>query len=205
MGNNKINQEKDIKRLQKNIAVIRKMLGWTAQDLADKIGVTKATISNIENFKTNMTLTQYLATRAILEFESQTNPQMHDILKIIFENLLNNSDLDEEEEEVLTKVVTRSAVLAKDGMKGDDLNEVSDMLAKKEGSSLSFEVDKYNTGVVSDIEKAGKKVGKVTKKIVTDPKNMATGIVSGMLFGPFGLGAWIGKNLYEDDDFDDYY
>lgn len=50
-------ERNDIKKLQVNLSSIRKIAGWTAQDLGKKIGVTKQTISNLGNQKTEMTLT----------------------------------------------------------------------------------------------------------------------------------------------------
>ena len=46
-----------IKRLQQNLLAIRKFAGWTTENLGEQIGVTKQTISNLENGKTEMTLT----------------------------------------------------------------------------------------------------------------------------------------------------
>ena len=48
----KLNERnKQIRRLQQNLSSIRKIAGWTAEILGEKIGVTKQTISNIENNK----------------------------------------------------------------------------------------------------------------------------------------------------------
>lgn len=58
-----------IKKLQSNMPLIRKIMGWSAVELADKIGVTKQTVSNLERSKTAMTTTQYIAIRAVLDYE----------------------------------------------------------------------------------------------------------------------------------------
>ena len=39
---------KNANLLQKNLVLIRKAAGWSAEDLAEKIGVTKPTILNLE-------------------------------------------------------------------------------------------------------------------------------------------------------------
>ena len=39
----------EIIKLQTHLLSIRKIAGWTAQELGQKIGVTKQTISNLEN------------------------------------------------------------------------------------------------------------------------------------------------------------
>ena len=50
----------DEEKLQKYLPLIRNAAGWTAEELGNKIGVTKQTISNLENQKTKMSKTQYL-------------------------------------------------------------------------------------------------------------------------------------------------
>ena len=88
----------DIKKLQVNLSSIRKIAGWTAQDLGKKIGVTKQTISNLENQKTEMTLTQYIAIRAVLDYEIENNksnevlPQVVHILLDIPDEKISSED-----------------------------------------------------------------------------------------------------------------
>lgn len=66
---------RQVERLQENLQSIRRIAGWSAEDLGEKIGVTKQTIRNIENRKTKMTLTQYIAIRAVLECEVDESPE----------------------------------------------------------------------------------------------------------------------------------
>ena len=61
--------ENEIERLQNSLALIRKAGGWSAEEFGDMIGVTKQTISNLENKKTSMSKTQYIAIRAVLDYE----------------------------------------------------------------------------------------------------------------------------------------
>jgi len=66
--------DKDIIKLQNNLLLIRNAGGWTAEEFGDKLGVTKQTISNLENKKTEMTKIQYIAIRAVLDYEMEENP-----------------------------------------------------------------------------------------------------------------------------------
>ena len=59
----------EIERLQDNLALIRKAGGWSAEKFGEMIGVTKQTISNLENKKTPLSKTQYIAIRAVLDYE----------------------------------------------------------------------------------------------------------------------------------------
>ena len=59
----------EITRLQENLQLIRRMAGWTAKELGEKIGVTRQTINNLERleksetkpneYKYKLTKTQY--------------------------------------------------------------------------------------------------------------------------------------------------
>ena len=56
----------DEEKLQKYLPLIRSAAGWTAEELGKKIGVTKQTISNLENQKTKISKTQYLAIQMVI-------------------------------------------------------------------------------------------------------------------------------------------
>ena len=57
----------EMQRLQENFSLIRRAVGWTAQEFADKIGVSKMTISNIETGRYPLTKLQYIATKKKLK------------------------------------------------------------------------------------------------------------------------------------------
>ena len=69
-------------RLQKSLPLIRKIAGWTSADLGELIGVTKQTISNLENERNPMTKTQYIAIRAMIDYEISTNPDNTTLISI---------------------------------------------------------------------------------------------------------------------------
>ncbi len=59
----------EIKRLQDNLSIIRNAGGWSSETFGDMIGVTKQTISNLEKNTIAMSKTQYIAIRAVLDYE----------------------------------------------------------------------------------------------------------------------------------------
>ena len=61
------NEEERIKLLQDNLRTIRLLCGWTLDDFGRQLGVTKQTISRLENDKVEMNRAMYIAIRAILE------------------------------------------------------------------------------------------------------------------------------------------
>lgn len=111
--------------LQKNLYSIRKIAGWTSEQLGEKIGVTKQTISNLENGKTPMTLTQYIAIRSVIDFEIQTNKE-NIVLPQVVEVLLDRYEeySDEEREQIFEKIKTVAATAA-GGIGGAALAAVS--------------------------------------------------------------------------------
>jgi transcriptional regulator with XRE-family HTH domain len=119
--NDKEKKQKQIQLLQQNLCSIRKIAGWTAEQLGEKIGVTKQTISNLENSKTPMSLTQYIAIRSILDYEIESNkdnavlPQVIDIL------VDKGSELDEENYSEIRETVETVAASASNGKTGAPL------------------------------------------------------------------------------------
>ena len=86
--------EQEIEKLQDNLLLIRKAGGWSAEEFGDMIGVTKQTISNLENKKTKMTKTQYIAIRAVLDYEIAERTDS-DVLSSAVNISLNSDDLSE--------------------------------------------------------------------------------------------------------------
>ncbi|EHJ52694.1 helix-turn-helix transcriptional regulator [Streptococcus macacae] len=84
--------------LQANLASIRFIANWTAEELGTKIGVTKQTISNIENSngKANlMNATQYIALRAVIDNEiiKTDNPILRETMNYLFNNMKKEKEL----------------------------------------------------------------------------------------------------------------
>lgn len=87
--------DKEIAKLQNNLQAIRKIAGWTTEELGEQIGVTKQTISNLENRKTTMTKTQYIALRTVIDYEIATNTDNATLGQVV--NALLNSDDDDDD------------------------------------------------------------------------------------------------------------
>ena len=87
--------QRSITRLQNNLQAIRKVAGLTTEELGDQIGVTKQTISNLENKKTAMTKTQYLALSMVINtlVETSDNEQLGQVVDVLL-----RPEADEEEE-----------------------------------------------------------------------------------------------------------
>ena len=121
---------RQIQRLQQNLSSIRKIAGWTAEMLGNKIGVTKQTISNLENAKSTMTFTQYIAIRSILDVEIDDNKE-NEILPKVVSLLLDSDDaLDENNYSKVQDVVVTVAATAAGGTPTEKLDGIFDILLK---------------------------------------------------------------------------
>ena len=96
-----------IGRLKKNLATLRKIAGWSAEDLADMIGVTRQTIVNLENDSSyQMTKMQYIAIRAVMEAEVEDsgNSTLGQVINI----LIDMDDVPEGKKETVQKTVAEA-------------------------------------------------------------------------------------------------
>lgn len=79
---------RQIEKLQTNLSSLRKIAGWTAEDLGNELDVTKQTISNLETGKTKMSRVQYIAIRAVLDMEAKKNENLSKAMNLV----LNDDD-----------------------------------------------------------------------------------------------------------------
>ncbi|MBQ0079556.1 MAG: helix-turn-helix transcriptional regulator [Eubacterium sp.] len=90
-------REQAVERLQIHLASIRNLAGWTTTDLADRLGVTKQTIWNLENRNTKMTMIQYIAIRSVIDAEIAAHPEKETLKNAV--ELFLDADLPEEEQD----------------------------------------------------------------------------------------------------------
>lgn len=122
--NDKEKKQKQILLLQQNLCSIRKIAGWTAEQLGEKIGVTKQTISNLENSKSPMNLTQYIAIRSILDYEIESNPDNTVLPQVINILVDKGAELEEENYSEIKETVDTVAASASDGKTGASLAKI---------------------------------------------------------------------------------
>ena len=81
----------NIVNMQKKLKLIRQVFDVTITNFADMIGVTRQTIYNIENDKTILTKTQYLALCQVIRTLLNKSPDKYAIVKSIWESEHNTS------------------------------------------------------------------------------------------------------------------
>lgn len=128
--------EKVIASLQDNLSMIRKIAGWTTDELGKRIGVTKQTISNLENKKTKMTLTQYIAIRTVLDYEIQSNPENTTLAQVVDILLNHEGEYSKEEQKKLKKTIEVIAAAAVGGASYTSLASMSTALLTATGITL---------------------------------------------------------------------
>lgn len=121
MDNQLEQRQRQINRLQENLSSIRKIAGWTAEVLGSKIGVTKQTISNLENKKTPMNFTQYIAIRSVLDAEIERDKENKVLPQVIAILLDSDDEIDYKEYEKIQKSVKTVSAVASGGIKGTAL------------------------------------------------------------------------------------
>ncbi|WP_314087908.1 helix-turn-helix transcriptional regulator [Lactococcus chungangensis] len=132
-------RRKQIKRLQDNLSSIRKIAGWSAEVFGEKLGVTKQTISNLENQKTPMSFIQYIAIRSVLDTEIENNKESEVLQKAVAILLDSDDELDEDKYNEVQKSLEKVAATAVAGISGVALVSVFVALVPLTGALLSLE------------------------------------------------------------------
>ena len=100
----------EIEKLQNNLPSLRRLAGWTSEELGEKVGVTKQTISNLETGRTKMSKIQYIAIRAVLDYEAQSNQNLAKALHLVIDDYnATKSEHKENEDKVKTVAAATAA------------------------------------------------------------------------------------------------
>ena len=113
------NIEKEIALLQENLEMLRKLFGWSAEQLGKRLGVTKQTILNLEHGKLVMSKIQYIAIRAVFETEANSRDDeekknLLTIMDLVFNNANKLSEEKRKDALDTAKVLANATILSKD-------------------------------------------------------------------------------------------
>ncbi|MBP5773078.1 MAG: helix-turn-helix transcriptional regulator [Eubacterium sp.] len=122
----------EIAKLQNILPIVRRSIGWSAEKLGKRIGVTRQTINNIEKNRNILTKTQYIAIRTVLDAEIEKYPEETEMLKFLLDAFIDNPDSynKNEKEEILEQIdqVSASIVYGNTSRKKVDSNLVKTIL-----------------------------------------------------------------------------
>ncbi|MDE6916426.1 MAG: helix-turn-helix transcriptional regulator [Lachnospiraceae bacterium] len=95
----------ELKRLQEHLLLIRRTVGWTAEEFGERIGVTRQTINNLEAGRNKLNKTQYIAMRSVLDAEMNQYQEETEMLKLILDVFIDHPEIygEEEKEKLLSK------------------------------------------------------------------------------------------------------
>lgn len=122
----------EIERFDEIFPLVRKAVGWSAEEFGDKIGVTRQTISNLENKRIKVSKTTYIAMRFVLDEEMENHPDETEMLKVVLDSFVDNPEkyTDEQREEIRKKTeLLSSAIKTKTITRKEANNEWKVLLA----------------------------------------------------------------------------
>ena len=82
----------EIARMQEHLLLIRRTVGWTAEEFGERIGVTRQTINNLENGRNKLTKTQYIAMRSVLAAEMMNAKDDTQMLAYVLDVLVDHPE-----------------------------------------------------------------------------------------------------------------
>lgn len=96
-----------IERLHRDLPTIRNVAGWSADHLAKLLEVSRVTVVNLENLDRKMSKIQYLAIRALLQDEIDTN--QNSVLADVVTVLVDRDNVSETIKQNLRDQIERTA------------------------------------------------------------------------------------------------
>lgn len=130
------NMNVEIQIMQDNLCDLRKIAGWTAETLAGKLGITKQTISNLENQKVKLSRIQYIAIRAVFECEvaaNSKNTTLRKVMNVLFSAMPPTYSA--RKDEVRTAMISIASIAAA-GLTGLQLYSTATALLAPLGSKV---------------------------------------------------------------------
>ena len=127
----------EIQIMQDNLCELRKIAGWTAETLVGKLGITKQTISNLENQKVKLSRVQYIAIRSVFECEvamSRDNTTLRKVMGVLFTAM--PPVYQDRKDEIRTAMISIASI-ASAGITGIQLHSSATALLASLGSVAS--------------------------------------------------------------------
>ena len=112
-----ISLDKEITIMQNHHKELRKLAGWTAEELGNKLGMSKQSISALENGSTKLNQLHYLALIHLFETECKEKPD-NEVLQKVMELLFNDPDYYEKNHASIDKNISDVANAISSGLSG---------------------------------------------------------------------------------------
>ncbi|KFI94540.1 helix-turn-helix transcriptional regulator [Bifidobacterium stellenboschense] len=182
-----------IGKFQENLSIIRKVAGWTTQELADELGVARQTVSNLETGKTPMSKLQYLALRTVFnaEIAEHDNRDLARVITTLVDDPLQG-ETDGDDTDDATEDEKTSGDDARDGGATTDGGDAPDTVGRAPSPDTS-----HKRGAAGVTSRAAAKNGRMTPgaamrilTVVTGAlaSGAAAGALTFLMFPDGGLG-----------------
>lgn len=109
--------QNEIKIMQTHLRELRKLAGWTSEELGMKLGMTKQAVSALENGSTTMNQLHYLALVHLFETEISENSD-NEALKKVMEILFSDPEYYEEHKQSIDPAISNVAGAISGGVTG---------------------------------------------------------------------------------------
>ena len=153
--------------MQENLLLIRRTVGWTAEEFGERIGVTRQTINNIESGRNKLTKTQYIAMRSVLDAEIIQAPEDTEMLKVLLDVIVDNPEKysTDKREELLAKAnLMTPSILAGTTSRSDVSKEWMKVAGAVVGADALLGPLGVNAGIAAVNVWLAKSVAKTKKK-----------------------------------------
>ncbi len=157
----------EIMRMQEHLLLIRRTVGWTAEEFGERIGVTRQTINNIESGRNKLTKTQYIAIRSVLDAEIAQGPEDTEMLKVLLDVLIDHPEScsNDKRKELLEKAnLMAPSILAGASSRANVSNEWMKTAIAVLGANLVAGSMEIGVGIGAISSWLAKSVSSATKK-----------------------------------------
>lgn len=112
------NLSKEIIVMQNHLKELRRLAGWTSEELGLKLGMTKQAVSALENGNTKLNQVHYLALLYLFELKITEDTKNTEALKKVMELLFSDPDYYEENKIQIDSGVSNLASAISGGVTG---------------------------------------------------------------------------------------
>ena len=102
----------EVQNFRDNLTLIRRSVGWSAEEFGKRVGISRQSINNLESGKYKLTKPHYVAMRYVLNEEIKNNPRDTDMLRIVLEVFVDNPDKDIYTDEVKKEIKQKAMLLS---------------------------------------------------------------------------------------------
>ncbi len=112
----------EMQRLGEVLSLCRQCRGWSTEEFASQIGVTRQTVNNLESGRGKLSKTQYMAIRCLFDDEMELHPEETAMLKTLLDACVDHPENydDEKRREIIDSIALLAPGVSKEPKKRMD-------------------------------------------------------------------------------------